>query len=243
MYYEATFTLDGRDTDPQGNCRISALLGYLQRGAMGAAHQGGFGHENLLKQYGAVWMLARTWIRLERPIRWDETITVKTWHRGGKNAMMYRDYDIYVAGELVGESVSGWVFVDIESRKILHLSDVAELEGTTGGDLCKSKKLNRCPRAGDMEAVETRKMRYADCDINGHVNNTRYADFVQDVLWDSQPKLSGQSFISEMQINYTKECLPGENLSICLSRTDNETLVVGMDEDGKSRFESRVIFG
>lgn len=242
MHHEATFLLDGRDTDPQGNCRISALLGYLQRAAMAAAKSGGFGHNELLEKYGAVWMLARSWVKLSRPIRWDEAITVKTWHRGGKTAMMYRDYDIYVGEELVGESVSGWVFANITTRKIVRLSDVDELEGTGGGELCKDITLGRWKFPSDVLPVEHRRMRHSDCDINGHVNNTRYADFIQDALLDSRPEAHSQHFLSEMQINYTKECLPGETLAICLQETDNATLVMGMDEDGKSRFEGRVNF-
>lgn len=239
MYYQATFTLDGRDTDGRGNCRISSLLGYLQRAAMGAAAQGGFGHRELLERYGAVWMLARTWVKLFRPIRWDDVITVKTWHRGGKGAMMYRDYDIYVGEDLVGESVSGWVFVDVSNRRLMHLSDVSELEGTTGGTLCKEKTLMRWKAPQNMTQVEARLMHYSDCDINGHVNNTRYADFVQDALHQEG---RNTSFVSEMQLNYTKECLAGEVLSVLAEETEDGCFVLGMDKDGKRRFEGRVIF-
>ncbi len=239
MFHQATFILDGRDTDGRGNCRMSSLLGYLQRAAMGAAQEGGFGHHELLERYGAVWMLARTWVSLRRPIGWDDTITVKTWHRGAKGAMMYRDYDIYVDGQLVGESVSGWVFVDVTSRKLVHLNEVVELAETGGGELCKDKTLTRWKSPSDMVEAECRTMRYSDCDLNGHVNNTRYADFMQDALHQERRTTS---FLSQLQINYTKECLAGETLSIRTLEEEGVALVLGLDEDGKSRFEGRVIF-
>lgn len=239
MYHEISFTPDGKDTDARGNCRISALLGYLQRAAMTAASEGGFGHADLLERYGAVWMLARTWVRLIRPIRWDETITIKTWHRGNGGALSYRDYDIYINGILVGESVSGWVFANLKTRKLHRLSDIAELANTSGGDLCKEMTLGRWKIPQDALLTEERLMRYSDCDLNGHVNNTRYADFIQDAL---HQECRTNHFLSEIQINYTRECLCGETLSICTQETDNIALVVGMDKDGKSRFEGRVIF-
>lgn len=239
MYYQDSFLLDGRDTDPSGNCRISSLLGYLQRAAMGAATQNGFGHRDLLERYQAVWMLARSWVRLNRPIRWDDIVTVRTWHRGGRGAMMYRDYDIYVGEELVGESVSGWVLAHVDSHKLCRLSDVAELHNTSGESLCKSKTLGRWKFPAPLEPTQQRQLYYSDCDINGHVNNTRYADFIQDVL--HQEGRTG-TFVSQMQINYTRECRSGEILSLCLHEADNTALVVGMDEDGKSRFEGQVIF-
>ena len=68
--FEYHFTVGDRDADGFGLCRASALLGYLQDAAAGAAENGGFGRRALLEKYGAFWMLARTWFRLERPLRW-----------------------------------------------------------------------------------------------------------------------------------------------------------------------------
>ena len=52
-------------------------------------------------------------------------------------------------------------------------------------------------------------MRYSDTDINGHVNNTRYADFVCDAL--ELENLSQDRFLSQMQIGY----LPSAVRAIC----------------------------
>ena len=77
----------------------------------------GVSREMLVERYGAFWMLARSWFHLNRPLRWEDEITIRTWHRGGKRAMMYRDYDIYVGDELVGESVSAWVLASLKDHK------------------------------------------------------------------------------------------------------------------------------
>lgn len=60
---------------------------------------------------------------------------------------MYRDYDIYADGQLVGESVSGWVLASLEGHKLMRLSSVTELAGTGGGELCKTMTLSKllCP--------------------------------------------------------------------------------------------------
>ena len=55
-------------------------------------------------------------------------------------------------------------------------------------------------------------MGYSDTDINGHVNNTRYADFVCDAL-----RLEGlprSRFLSELQIGYTAESRAGDVLTL-----------------------------
>ena len=85
----------------------------MQEAATQAAEHGGFGREVLLEQHNGFWMMTRVWVRLDRPLHWGEELTVHTWHRGGKSAVSYRDYDLYVGEEHVGEGVSAWVLAHI----------------------------------------------------------------------------------------------------------------------------------
>ena len=106
LWYEMTLPIDSRDVDGKGVCKASALLGHLQEAATQAAEHGGFSREVITREHGAFWMLTRVWYRLERPLRWEEELTIRTWHRGGRAATLYRDYDLYVGREPVGECVS-----------------------------------------------------------------------------------------------------------------------------------------
>ena len=71
------------DADGRGICKASALLNHLQVAAALAAEDGGFSREMLVERYGAFWMLARSWFHLNRPLRWEDEITIRTWHRSG----------------------------------------------------------------------------------------------------------------------------------------------------------------
>ncbi|MFR4336621.1 MAG: acyl-ACP thioesterase domain-containing protein [Lawsonibacter sp.] len=93
LWYEMTLPIDSRDVDGKGVCKASALLGHLQEAATQAAEHGGFSREVITQEHGAFWMLTRVWYRLERPLRWEEELTIRTWHRGGRAATLYRDYD------------------------------------------------------------------------------------------------------------------------------------------------------
>ncbi len=241
--FEYHFTVGDRDADGFGLCRASALLGYLQDAAAGAAENGGFGRRALLEKYGAFWMLARTWFRLERPLRWGEELTVRTWHRGAHGAMMYRDYDILSGGEPVGESVSGWVLARQDSRRLLRLGAVGEMAANQGGELCKAVTLAKLRRPEDLRLLERRPMHYSDADLNGHVNNTRYADFACDALRLDRLEQEGK-FLSALRLGYVAECRPGETLSILEGPgMGGESYLCGMDETGKTRFEAALLFG
>lgn len=232
--------IDSRDVDGLGVCKASALLGHLQEAATQAAEQGGFGRKLMLGSYNGFWMLTRMWYRLNRPLRWDEELNIHTWHRGGKSAVSYRDYDIYVGDEPVGEGVSAWVMADLDSRKLIRLSQVREMQDTDGGNLCKGITLNKLHQPEELSYIENRLMRYSDTDINGHVNNTRYADFACDALRLDQMKQG--IYLSSLQIGYLAECHPGEVLVMERGPEAAECYVRGVDERGKARFEALLGF-
>ena len=241
VFFEYDFRLNGLDVDGRGQCKASALLNHLQNSATLASEEAGLSHETLLERYGVFWMLARSWYRLSQPLRYEDRLTVRTWHRGSKGAVMYRDYDILANGLPVGESVSAWVLASADTRKLVRLNTIPELEGTGGGALCKTMTLTKLRQPGDLREVERRLMRYSDTDLNGHVNNTRYADFACDAVgMDALPE---DRYLAEMQIGYLAECRPGEALSIQVGGQGDSRFVRGVDSVGESRFDSVLIFG
>ncbi|MBE6957183.1 MAG: acyl-ACP thioesterase [Ruminococcaceae bacterium] len=238
VWFEYKTVIDTRDVDGRGHCRPSALLGHLQEAATLAAEDMGFGRDLLMERYGAFWMLARLWYRLERPLRWGEELTIHTWHRGGKGVSSYRDFDLYVNGEYVGEAVSVWVLAQMQDRRMLRMSQIPELEGTQGGERSKARLLSKLRLPEQMELVERRLMHYSDTDINDHVNNTRYADFACDAI--RVDRLPGDVFVAGMQLGYHAECRAGEYVDMLVTRSEEGWFVHGIDETGKTRFDAQV---
>ena len=241
MWYEHKTLIDTRDVDGRGCCRPSALLGHLQEAATLAAEEIGFGRELLMERYGAFWMLVRMWYELKRPLRWGEELTIHTWHRGGKGASSYRDFDLYVNGESVGQAVSVWVLAQVEDRKMLRVSQIPELEQSQGGERSKDILLSKLRLPEEMERVEHRLMHYSDTDINDHVNNARYADFACDAI--RVDLLPADAFVAGMQLGYHAECRAGEHVDMLAARDEEGWFVHGIDETGKSRFDARVFIG
>ena len=241
LWYEHKTVIDTRDVDGCSRCRPSALLGHLQEAATLAAEHGNFGRKVLMDGYGAFWMLARLWYELKRPLRWGEELTVHTWHRGGKGASMYRDFDLYVKDEYVGQAVSMWALVSLTERKMLRLSQIPELEGTGGGERNKDILLSNLRLPEPMELAERRLMHYSDTDINDHVNNTRYADFACDAF--RAERLPEGTFVSGMQLGYHAECRAGEYIDMLTARNGDGWFVRGIDETGKTRFDGKLFLG
>ena len=235
MYHERQVQVEARDTDLFGLCRPSSLLDFFQEAATQAADALHVGREEMIANHHMFWMLARLWYRLDHPVLWKDVLTVRTWHRGSKGVSMYRDFDLFRNGERVGEAVSVWILADFTTHKLCRLEVLQELEGTSGGALCKHKLLPKLRLPGSLAPAGERPLHYSDCDINGPVNNVRYADFACDAL--PMERLGG-SFVSSAQLGYLKECRAGERLRLSAG-TDNGTWYVqGDGPEGRPRFDA-----
>lgn len=228
------------DTDLYDNIRPAALLQYFQD--MGTEHAMilNIGRDYLVEKYHACWILARVWYRLTRPIHAGEIMRMDTWYRGDGGIIFYRDFDIYIGDELVGEGVSAWVVADLDNRKMLRPSSIDTIAAADASDRAKTRQLKLIREPKEKETVYERRVRYSDLDVNGHMNNTKYADVMMDVFTPEQ--LRGR-FVSEMQLNYSQECRLGETMTISRVLGEDGCYIDGCCEDGKRRFEASVQFG
>lgn len=110
-----------------------------------------------------------------------------------------------IDGVPVGEAVSVWVVAELESRRMLRPKKVSCILQAPVPETVKDREVKLIHPPKEREFVYTKTVRYSDLDINGHMNNTKYADVMMDAL--EPEKLQG-CFISEMQLNFARECLP-----------------------------------
>ena len=233
--YETRFRVDSRDVDLFNQCRPSALLGILQEAATQAALELGVSGPEIRRKYNCLWMVTRSWVELDGPIRWNDLLDVKTWHRGASGVSSYRDFDLFREGKPIGQGTTVWVMADVDSRKLFRMKDLAEFRGTDGGERNKSVKLRRIHMPEVFDRRTRRDLRYSDTDINGHVNNVHYADFACDSL--HLEELGKGKFVRSLQIGYVNECRAGEAIWGDTAARGDELLARGEGEDGGERFE------
>lgn len=235
VIYETQLRVDSRDVDLFNQCRPSAVLGLMQEAATQAALALEVSGPQIMERYGCMWMVVRNWVELEAPLRWNDLITIQTWHRGASGASSYRDFDFYREGQYIGQGVSSWVMVEADSRKLFRLKHLAEFQGTDGGERCKAIRLHRVKLPEAFDSRVCRDMGYSDTDINGHVNNMRYADFACDAL--HLERLGQEMFVRSFQIGYVSECQAGEPILIDAARRGEELFARGAGENGVERFD------
>lgn len=237
--YTKTIVVQSTDTDLYGNLRPCALLQYFQSLGIDHANLLGMSRESLVETHHASWILARVWFRLYRPIHAEEALRIDTWHREITGVTFYRDYDLYIGEEHVGEGVSAWVIADIATRKMLFPETIESVASSKPPQRVFSLQLRPIRNRKDKAPVYERTVRYSDLDVNGHMNNTKYADVLLDAF--TPEELRGR-FIGEMQLNYSQECLSGDTMVISRADAPDSCYIDGCSPDGTRRFEATVQF-
>lgn len=237
--FEKEYIVDSRDVDLFGTLRPSTMLANLQDAATVHGFLQGMGREVLVARYNAFWMMARLSFHLDRPIRFGETLNVCTYHRGSGGAMVYRDFDLTVDGQPVGECTTAWVVTTFDTRTMLRPKRIPELVNAEYPSVTKSKTLGHLKPPGELQLLELRPVRYSETDINGHMNNTRYADVACDAIGYEKMK---DRFLSDMQINYLKECFAGETLHVLGVPTEAGWFIRGADDAGSAHVDMTLGF-
>ena len=76
---------------------------------------------------------------------------------------------------------------------------------------------------------------FTELDVNRHVNNTKYANYVLDAI---NPEKDDE--LEYFQIDYRKEVLQGTKLEIYFTKEQNTVLAKGQNLDGDTMFACKL---
>ncbi len=234
--YKQTFLIDSTQTDIAGNIKPSQLLARMQDTAGNHSVILGNGREILMEQHNAFWMLVRVQYHLSRPVCAGELLTVETWARNIKGAIINRDFAFFVGDECVGDAQSGWITADYETRKILRPASVGITNDFLYGERGEVIEISNLHIPQNLSFSHDRRVELSDLDVNCHLNNTKYGDIVLDALSAEELK---NLFVSHFRLNFVKECLLHETIHVSSVRDTNSIYVCG-DKDGGRCFESEI---
>ena len=231
--YEETFVLRVSDCDLNGRWRPGAILACMQEAAGAHSALLGCGRDELL-QRNIVWVLSRCELRMERYPAYGETITVQTFPMPNRIYFFPRYYVFTDArGELIGKAGTLWLLLDTRTRHMLPPGEIARLI-PDNRDL--SVPMNLPATVGQLqgqEFVTEYTPVYTDLDVNGHVNNTRYADWLCNQLGiETMTAFEPESII----LNYHHEILPDQKLVLHRILRDDAYRFTGYLEE-KAAFE------
>ncbi len=231
--YRESFLLRTCDCDLMGAWRPSAILTAMQEAAGMHSFLLGCGRDELLKK-GIVWVLSRCEVRMEKYPRVGETVTVETFPTALRRWFFPRHFLFKNGrGETLGCACTLWVLLDVKERKMAPPGEVA---ATIPANADLTPPLPMPGAVEDVDGAETVSVRlpaYFDLDVNGHVNNTRYADWACDALG---VECMREYELASLRINYAAEIRPGQETALHTFRSGKSYRVAGFHGD-KMHFE------
>ena len=207
--YQQEFYINDAAVDCFGRLKPSMLLFYVQEVAGIHATSLGAGYDALIAK-NLFWAILRTHVQISRLPRSGETIRLETWPMPTSRVAYPRSVVAYdETGEEVFRAISLWCLMDTESRSmVLPGKSGVMVEGTLrGNELAVPGSL----AIKTLENTAARTVRFSDLDRNGHMNNTRYMEWIGDLL----PAAFHRSHTPmELTICYHSEAMEGEALEV-----------------------------
>ncbi len=217
--------------------KLSSIYKYFQQIAREDLDDVGLTYETLLSS-GMVFVLAKMKSVFYKPIFSSDEIKLESSHRKVKGVSFIRDYILTKGGEIVGETSSYWVLMDINSRRLCR-PNVLESSLNSPKELCSFEIEDRFSFPDNVQSSKyTYTVVFSDIDENNHMNNTRYPD----VCLDAVEGISADSFVSGLRIDYISEAKLGEELFIEYTNVDNTYYFAAQNRTtGKKCFDAEII--
>ena len=215
------FHIINSDADCFGRLKPSMLLSYCQEVAGKHCIELGTDHDSMVAK-NMFWAIIRQKVQINRLPRIGETITLETWPMPTARTYYPRATVGYDAeGKELFKVLGLWVIMDLNSRAmILPKKSGVVVEGVIRGDELTIPG-GLTPK--DLDGHECRRVLFGDLDQNGHMNNTRYLEWIYDLL-DST--FHREHTPKELNICYHAEAREGQMLHLNWQMEEDDQMLV-----------------
>ena len=238
--YQLTFSVDDLHADRFGRLKSSSILYFVQEAA-GRHWQHIEGETS--QQCSLYWVIIRHRVQVTRLPRKGETVRLETWPMPTTRVAYPRRVVAYdEQGNELFRSISLWVLMDPETRAMIlpDKSGVLVIGILRGNELPSPRSLAPASLGAQVE----RTVRFTDLDVNGHMNNARYLDWLADLLPGS---FHQDHIIRDMTLGYLSEALEQDRLLQQWQMAENGRLRLEITRPGGEKnhriFSADVFYG
>ncbi len=196
--------------NPMGRLGLFGTLNLLQETAWKHADNLGFGMK-AMEKHNLYWVVTRQILAMREWPRYGENVNISTWLRPPEGAFVAREFLITGdEGREIGSSATSWLAIDRTSKKILpagKLFDWNEIATEASTGLVPEK----IPAEGAFEKLAKFRVRNSDLDVNQHVNNTKYSQWILDSIPYENHK---NVLLKSYSVNFLAETHLGDEVRI-----------------------------
>ncbi|KAM7267358.1 hypothetical protein ACFE04_009524 [Oxalis oulophora] len=236
--YRQIFVVRQFEVGSDQNATIECILNQLQETAVNHLRVAGivgdeFGVSPGMLKHNLIWIMSKLKVEIDNYPTWDDVLEVDTWVRPqGKIAVQY-DWTIrnLMTGKLHARAKSCCMMMNEKTRRLSKIPD--EVRDELSQVLIEKKEVDqqkmtieKIEKPVDAKYVkENLKPKRSDLDMNKHVNNSKYANWMIEAIPDQILK---DYQLSSITLEYKRECGILDTIhSLCQPDKDNEAFEVG----------------
>ena len=109
----------------------------------------------------------------------------------------------------LGECTTQWLILDLKTRR--PAEKVLQDQGQFRMDAPPFLETGKIPLRSDLKEMANFQVRNSDLDLNAHVNNTRYAQWILDSVSEAKHR---EYSLKEYEVNFLAETMAEDHVTI-----------------------------
>ena len=160
------------------------------------------------------WILYRWYIEMFDDINWRDEIEIHTYSNRIEGYLAYRNFDIYKEDKLIVRAQTKWLLLDKNHDRVIKVpAHFIKMYGEHGGFDAPKKEIKALDNYRDIKKIMVRK---SDIDMNIHVNNAAYLQYLYEGVDLENRK------VKTIEIIYKKELKYGDDVELEYTDDTNE---------------------
>ena len=241
--WQETYQIRSYEVDCHHRLSVLALFNYMQEIASRHAEALGVSIQQLLSE-NYTWLLSRLKVEITSFPAWKDQLVLRTWPSGTRRLFALRDFEILDRdNQTVATAISAWLVLDVKKHRPARIGQFVDRLKPLEGDHILPDTLDKLPGLDLRTHEKAFVVRHRDLDINQHVNNV---SFVEWVLESVPTRVLNTSVPTELEINFLAEAFYGDHiLAACHGQDANQTSFLHSiirQKDGQELARARTVW-
>jgi acyl-ACP thioesterase len=220
-----TYMVRSYEVDAGGRLSVPSIFNFLQDAASSHALKLGVAVSQL-QANNYTWVLSRIILKMDTYPQWGDTIQIHTWPSGIEGAFAFRDFDLRRDDQTIGKCISAWIIIDTGKRRPVRPKAFAQQLKPVDKDHVLDQPLAKIPALTEFQSEKQFQVRYHDLDINQHVNNVNYIEWLLECCGDYH---LNNAVLSDLSVNFLGEALLHDHVRARCQTLDADRLRLGHD--------------
>lgn len=195
--------------DRNGKLSIQSLMNFMQatanmHGKILGTSLDDFSEENY------TWVFSRFHISVNKYPTHYEKVTVNTWRSVSKKCFAFREFEVLdEAGNLIAAATASAVLMDRDTRKPTEIPDLIKSQFAPGLGRALQDEFQPMQTLKEPQNSKSFYVRLSDIDMNHHVNNTSYVDWIIESVPE---EILMSASLQSCEIGYKAEAFYGDKI-------------------------------